>query len=204
VLDPATVDAVAARASISRSDLVTGAGFINTSGRLVRASTLPDVVGPGMELLVIGLNPSPAAASAGVSFARPGNRFWPAALAGGLVSRDRDPHHALTHHGIGFTDIVKRTTRTAAELTVSEYRAGMARVERLARWLQPRACAMVGLAGWRAAVDRKATAGWQPGRLGGAPVYLMPSTSGLNARSSLDELTRHLLTAAGREPPPSP
>ena len=32
-----------------------------------------------------GLNPSLYAADAGVGFARPGNRFWPAALAAGIV-----------------------------------------------------------------------------------------------------------------------
>ena len=64
----------------------------------VRARTLPDVVGPGMRVLVCGLNPSLNAADAGVGFARPGNRFWPAAIAAGLVSVDRDPWHALRHH----------------------------------------------------------------------------------------------------------
>ena len=54
----------------------------------------------------------------------------------------------------------------------------------------------VGLAGWRAAADRKAKPGWQERTLGDAPVYLMPSTSGLNAHSSLDDLTGHLRAAA--------
>jgi hypothetical protein len=55
---------------------------------------------------------------------------------------------------------------------------------------------MVGLAGWRAAVDRKATAGVQPEPFGGRPLYVMPSTSGLNAHSRLDDLTTHLRSAA--------
>jgi hypothetical protein len=54
----------------------------------------------------------------------------------------------------------------------------------------------VGLAGWRAAVDRRAQAGVQPSGLAGAPVYVMPSTSGLNARCPLAELTDHLRAAA--------
>ena len=66
--------------------------------RLERVWTLPDTVGPDMRLLISGLNPSPAAADDGVGFARPGNRFWPAALAAGLVERDRDPDHALAAH----------------------------------------------------------------------------------------------------------
>ena len=72
----------------------------------------------------------------------------------------------------------------------------MARVERLCGWLQPTAVCLVGLAGWRAAVDRRAGAGWQAERLGGRPVYVMPSTSGLNAATPLSALVEHLRTAS--------
>jgi TDG/mug DNA glycosylase family protein len=161
-----------------------------------RERTLPDVVGPRMRLLVCGLNPSLYAADAGVGFARPGNRFWPAALAAGIASRDRDARHALTHHGMGMTDLVKRASVGASELTRDEYREGAARVERLVRWLQPGAVCFVGLAGWRAAVDRKAQPGVQPEAFGGVPAYVMPNTSGLNARVPLAELTDHLRAAA--------
>jgi TDG/mug DNA glycosylase family protein len=162
----------------------------------IRARTLPDVVGPGMRVLVCGLNPSLYAADAGVGFARPGNRFWPAAIAAELVSADRDPWHALRYHGIGFTDLVKRATVAAAELTTAEYRAGLARLERLASWLEPAVVAFVGLAGWRAAVDRAAVAGPQERTVGGRPVYVMPSSSGLNARSTIESLSEHLRAAA--------
>jgi TDG/mug DNA glycosylase family protein len=161
-----------------------------------RGRTLPDTVGTGMRLLVCGLNPSLYAADAGVGYARPGNRFWPAALAAGILERDRDPWHALRVHGIGMTDVVKRATVSAGELSHAEYRAGFARVERMVRWLAPRAICFVGLAGWRAAVDRTARSGVQDRDVGGAPVYLMPSTSGLNAHARLDELVEHLRAAA--------
>lgn len=165
--------------------------------RLVRARTLPDAVGPDLRLLVCGLNPSLYAADAGVAFARPGNRFWPAALAAGIASRDRDPRDALLRYGTGMTDLVKRATRKASELDTEEYRDGLARVERLARRLRPHVVCFVGLSGWRAAVDRTATAGRQERLLGGVPVYVMPSTSGLNTHASLFELTDHLRVAAG-------
>jgi hypothetical protein len=55
---------------------------------------------------------------------------------------------------------------------------------------------MVGLMGWRTAVDRRSVAGWQGIGIGGRPAYLMPSTSGLNAHSSLADLTAHLAAAA--------
>jgi TDG/mug DNA glycosylase family protein len=163
--------------------------------RVTRARTLPDTVGPGLRLLVCGLNPSVRAADAGVGFVTPGNRFWPAALAAGLVTVDRDPRAALAA-GVGMTDVVKRATPRADELTRGEYRTGLARVERLVGWLQPGAVCFVGLAGWRAAVDRKAIAGVQPHGFGGRPTYVMPSTSGLNARVPLAELADHLRAAA--------
>jgi TDG/mug DNA glycosylase family protein len=187
-------------------DVLDGAGFtvvaLGTTGEgewlraeITRARSLPDTVGPGMRVLVCGLNPSVRAADAGVGFVTPGNRFWPAAIAAGLVSVDRDPRGAYVT-GMGMTDVVKRATPRAEELALDEYRVGFARVERLVRWLQPGAVCFVGLAGWRAAVDRKATPGVQPGGIGDRPAYLMPSTSGLNARTSLAELVDHLRAAA--------
>ena len=75
--------------------LIEGAGFTTdgggTNGRinLERRLSLPDTVGPDMRVLVVGLNPSVYAAEHGVGFARPGNRFWPAAIEAG--PRDRRP-----------------------------------------------------------------------------------------------------------------
>ena len=186
-------------------DVVVGAGFDvdelqageqRISVRARRARTLADTVGPAMRLLVCGLNPSVYAADFGVGYARPGNRFWPAARAAGLVECDRDAIDALARHGVGMTDLVKRATTGASELTAAEYRDGAARVERLVRWLRPRAVCFVGLAGWRAAVDRNAESGAQAAGFGGVPAYVMPSTSGANAHARLDDLADHLRAAA--------
>ena len=163
--------------------------------RATRLRSLPDTVGPGMRLLVCGLNPSQYAADRGVGYARPGNRFWAAARQAGLVTRPHEPVHALTAHGLGMTDLVKRATPRAEVLTRDEFRDGAGRVARLVEWLRPAAVCFVGLQGWRAAVDRGAVAGVQPGSFGGRPAYVMPSTSGLNAHASLDELVGHLRAA---------
>ena len=186
-------------------DVIEGGGFAvesvtPTRGRLrakaTRARTLPDFVAPGLRLFVVGLNPSLYSADVGVGFARPGNRFWPAALVAGLVTRDRDPWHAVQVDRVGMTDLVKRASVGAAELTRTEYRDGLARVERLAAWLQPGAVCFLGLAGWRAAADRKAFAGVQARELGGVPVYVMPNPSGLNAHDTVASLAEHLRAAA--------
>jgi TDG/mug DNA glycosylase family protein len=188
-------------------DVVTGAGFdveegsVTVSGdevrlRAIRARTLADTVGPGMRLLVCGVNPSWYSADAGVGYARPGNRFWAAAVSAGIVARDRDPLSALVDHGVGMTDFVKRPSRAASEVRSSEYRAGFARVERLVEWLQPGAVCFTGLSGWRDVVDPRAVAGPQPRGIGGRPAYVMPSTSGRNARTPPAELADHLRRAA--------
>lgn len=164
--------------------------------RLRRERTLADTVGPGMRLLLVGLNPSLHAADRGVGFSGPSNRGWPALLAAGLATVDRDPVALLADHAIGMTDLVKRATARASELSDEEYREGLGRLERLCAWLKPAAVCMVGLGGWRAAVDRRATAGEQERTLGGRPVWVMPNPSGLNAHTSLEDLAAHLRAAA--------
>ena len=175
------------------NDVVTGGGFEPArNGRVRRVRTLPDTIGARMRLLIVGLNPSEYAADAGVGFARPGNRFWPAALEAGIVTRDRDPLHALTAHRIGMTDLVKRATPRADALASDEYRSGMARIARIGAWLRPKAICFVGLAGYRVAVDRRATAGWQEDAVGACHTYVMPNPSGLNAHVRVSDLAAHL------------
>jgi TDG/mug DNA glycosylase family protein len=194
---PELLDAVlegagfAERATLLPPPGASGARAFDIVVTATRDRTLPDTVGPRMRVLMCGLNPSLYAADVGVGFARPGNRFWPAAREAGLVSRDRDPWHALRAHGVGMTDLVKRATARADELTRAEFVHGMARVERLVRWLAPAVVCFVGLTGWRAAVDARASAGPQPTRLAGRPVYVMPSTSGANAHATPATLTEH-------------
>jgi TDG/mug DNA glycosylase family protein len=199
-----TVTAPGPRWDRSRlADLLVGAGL--APGRIgavadglrvtaVRQCSLPDTVAPQMRLLMCGLNPSVYSAEAGIGFARPGNRYWPAALEAGIVAADRDPDAALRDHGIGMTDVVKRATPRADELAADEYLGGLARLERLVAWLRPGAVCFVGLAGWRT-LYKKAVAGVQPDALGGRPVYVMPSTSGLNARVPRSDLAAHLRAA---------
>lgn len=185
-------------------DVLVGGGFTVDSvtparGRLrvraTRARTLPDFVAADLRIFVVGLNPSLYSADVGVGFARPGNRFWPAALAAGLVTTARDPWHTVRVDRVGMTDLVKRPSVGAAELTPAEYRDGLARVERLAGWLRPGVVCFLGLAGWRAAADRKAVAGEQARDLGGVPVYVMPNPSGLNAHDTVGSLADHLRAA---------
>lgn len=183
--------------------IVTGAGFEILAAQPLRSGwrlrleavpTLADSVAPGMALLLVGLNPSPAAADLGIPYAGRSNRFWAAVTAAGLLDRPRDLRRALRVQGVGFTDLAKRVTASAEEIGPGEFRAGVARLERLVRWAKPELVCFVGLAGWRAAVDRRARPGLVDRRIGDRPCYLMPSTSGLNAHVRLADLVDHVTT----------
>ncbi len=177
-----------------------GIGAIRLSA--TRRLALPDHVGAAMRLLCCGINPSVHAAEAGVGYVTRSNRFWPALLASGLADVDRDPRLLLRRHRIGMTDLVPRPTPRASDLDPAEYGPSLDRLARLCGWLRPAAVVVVGIDAWRrASGDRRAVLGWQPEPVGPTPVYVMPSTSGLNARVPLADLVDHLRAAADGPPP---
>jgi TDG/mug DNA glycosylase family protein len=154
---------------------------------------LPDVIAPDLDVLFCGINPSLTSAARGHHFARPGNRFWPALHLAGLTPRRLAPEEdrELLRHGLGVTNLVDRPTRTAAELSPEELRAGAAALEDLVARYRPRILAVLGITAWRLAFDH-ARAGWgrQDRRPGGAEAWVLPNPSGLNAHHQLPDLAR--------------
>jgi TDG/mug DNA glycosylase family protein len=149
-----------------------------------RRSELGPILGPGLRVLFVGINPSLRSAQVGHHFARPGNRFWPTLHAAGFTSRllRPDEDHQLPAHGIGVTNLASRPTRAADELTRDELRAGAAELEQTVRRYLPRLVAMVGLTAYRLAFARPwAAMGLQSEEVGGRPVWVLPNPSGLNA-----------------------
>jgi len=148
------------------------------------ADELGPILGPGLLVLFVGINPSLRSAEVGHHFARPGNRFWPTLHAAGYTPRRLRPDEdaELRAYGIGVTNIAFRPTREAAELTHQELREGAAELERAVRRHAPRLVAVVGLTAYRIAFARpRARMGLQPEDLGGRPVWVLPNPSGLNA-----------------------
>ncbi|MGY1731127.1 G/U mismatch-specific DNA glycosylase [Geodermatophilus sp. SYSU D01045] len=162
---------------------------------------LPDVVAPGLDVLFCGINPSLLSAERGHHFARPGNRFWPALHLAGLTPRRLAPEEDrdLPRYGLGVTNLADRPTRTAAELTAEELRAGVAALAGLVARCRPRVLAVLGLTAWRLATGAP-RAGWgrQPVSVGGAETWVLPNPSGLNAHFQLPDLAR---LYAGLRPP---
>jgi TDG/mug DNA glycosylase family protein len=154
---------------------------------------LPDVIAPDLDVLFCGINPSLRSAERGHHFARPGNRFWPALYRAGLTPRllTPDEDRELPAYGLGITNVVARPTRTAAELTREELRAGARALAGLVARYRPRVLAVLGITAWRVAFDRpRAVLGRQPERIGGATTWVAPNPSGLNAHHQLPDLAR--------------
>ncbi len=154
---------------------------------------LRDVIAPGLDVLFCGINPSLVSAARGHHFARPGNRFWPAIHRAGLTPRLMRPEEdvALLDHGLGVTNVVDRPTRTAAELSPEELRAGAAALDDLVARYRPRVLAVLGITAYRLGFGRpRATIGLQPERVGGAATWVVPNPSGLNAHHQLPDLAR--------------
>jgi TDG/mug DNA glycosylase family protein len=49
--------------------------------------TVPDIIGPGLQILFCGINPGLYSGAVGHHFARQGNRFWPTLYAAGFTDR---------------------------------------------------------------------------------------------------------------------
>ena len=165
--------------------------------------SIPDLIGPGLSILFCGINPGLYSGATGLHFARPGNRFWPALHAGGFTDRLLAPweHSRLIASGYGITNLVNRTTATAAELDDDEFRAGRRALARKVRKYSPRWVAVLGLGAYRAGFDSPdAKVGRQIERIGQAGLWVLPSPSGLNANHQLPQLAQlfnELRIAAG-------
>lgn len=164
---------------------------------------ISDVVSNGLTVLFCGINPSLYSGATGNHFARPGNRFWRALHAAGFTDRVLHPSEkdALLARGLGVTNLVTRSTATAAELSNEELIEGGRSLERKARRLRPEWLAFLGVTSYRVAFGRPdAVVGEQRDNIGGTRVWVLPNPSGLNAHYQLPDLTREfakLREAAG-------
>lgn len=155
--------------------------------------TVPDVIAPGLDVLFCGINPGLYSGATGHHFARPGNRFWPTLHGAGFTDRRLQPSEEslLLDAGCGITNLVARTTATAAELMNAELTEGRRELERKVQEYAPRWIALLGIGAYRTAFGRRrASIGEQPERLGSTGLWVLPNPSGLNANYQLPDLVR--------------
>ncbi len=168
---------------------------------------VPDLVGPGLKLLFVGINPGLWTAAAQTHFAHPGNRFYPALFLAGITGYelnrtgiDDDDRAHLIARGVGISNVVERATARADELSREEYREGGTRLAARVVELAPKVVAVVGITAYRTAFGRpKAKVGLQPDGLEVLPpaeVWALPNPSGLNAHATVRSLAEDYRAAA--------
>lgn len=157
--------------------------------------TVPDLVGPDLAVLFVGINPGLYSGATGHHFAYPGNRFWPALHQSGFTPRLLHPSddREMLSFGLGMSKLSHRATATAAELTTEELRRGGAALRRLVRKWKPRAVCFLGVGAYCQAFGLKKPAGGigrQPEPFEGADLWVLPNPSGLNANHQLPDFVR--------------
>ena len=180
-------------------------GFTRTELEAFRDRSVPDLVGPDLRLLFVGINPGLWTAAVQTHFAHPGNRFYPALRRAGILLRDidraagherrrprppprarrRDHQSGEPGDGEGLGAASRRAPRGADRLVgfVAEHR--------------PAVVAVAGISAYRTAFGLpRAVLGEQPVDLAGARLWVVPNPSGLNAHETVDTLARHYRSAA--------
>ncbi|BFZ63631.1 uracil DNA N-glycosylase Thp1 [Saitoella coloradoensis] len=161
--------------------------------------SIPDSLAPNLICIFIGLNPGVATAKARHAFAGPTNLFWKLMRKSGIV----DPHIGFADDqrlpedwGVGITNLVARPTAEASELSKAELVASVPVLEAKIAEHKPKAVCIVGKGVWEAIhryrthkpLHKTFVFGWQAGDvcIGGARVFVVPSTSGRVAGYSME------------------
>ncbi|HXW84275.1 MAG TPA: mismatch-specific DNA-glycosylase [Candidatus Binataceae bacterium] len=145
---------------------------------------LRDILLPHPRVLFVGINPSLRSAAMGHHFASPGNPFWRLLHTAGLVpiAMSCEDDGRLPEFRLALTNLCPRPTRAASELTRTEIARGKRRLLRTIRAVRPELVALVGISIYRELFPRgSAGAGQKEETVFGAPVFVLPNPSGLNA-----------------------
>ena len=162
-----------------------------------RGDEVPDLVGPGLRLLFVGINPGLWTAAVQTHFAHPVNRFYPALFRAGIIESPIDPSDGMSEadraafvaRGLGITNLVRRASARADDLSAEELRGGGERLLAFVEQHRPAVVAIAGITAYRSAFGvRGAVAGRQPDPLGGAELWVVPNPSGLNAHETVASL----------------
>jgi TDG/mug DNA glycosylase family protein len=156
------------------------------------ASAVPDVLGPGLQVVFCGINPGFVSAAAAAHFANPRNDFWRLLHEAGFTPRliQPDEQFEVLGFGIGLTNAAYRTTKGSGDLRRADFEGSAERLERLARELRPGVIAFVGKEAYRGAFGERPSLGMQERQLGETRMFVLPSTSPANAAVPWEERLR--------------
>lgn len=166
---------------------------------------IPDSIQSNVNILFVGFNPSIRSGETGHHYANPNNRFYRILYQAGITPRLYRPEEDTTmiELGYGFTNIVARPTKEAAEITKEEYEQGRKELRSKIEKFKPQAVCFVGKGVYEQYSQRKQI-NWgiqdQP-VVEGVVEFVAPSSSGLvrMPMSEVVEIYRGLLPIIGRK-----
>lgn len=143
-----------------------------------QVETLADLLRPELRAVCIGINPSPVSVTAGHYYqGQIGRRFWQRLQRGGVIEETgtgREDDAAFLA-GIGFTDIVKRPTARADEITAAKFEKGRELLAEKLRRYRPGLLIFTFKKAATSLFGRFKGHGHRPElELGGAEVFVMP------------------------------
>ncbi len=153
---------------------------------------LRDLVRPGVQVLLVGINPGIRSEAIGHHFAGYSNRFWKLLYDAGLVAEAIGPEDdgRLPEWALGLTNLIPRATPGIDSLRPDEYAAGIIGLRRKVRRWRPAIVAFVGVSLYRAVFAKQGpiALGPQLDTFAGARVFVLPNPSGRNANFSYDQM----------------
>src|ERR1700675_637880 len=118
---------------------------------------LRDRVTPGVDVLLVGINPGVRSAAIGHHFAGYSNRFWKLLHESGLIPEPirAEDDARLCEWGFGITNLISRMTPGIDTLKPHEYPAGLRKLHRKVRRWKPKVVVLVGVSLYRAIFKKK-------------------------------------------------
>jgi double-stranded uracil-DNA glycosylase len=153
----------------------------------VTMTILPDLLSPGLDLIIVGTAAGRTSAARRAYYASRGNRFWRTLHEAGLTPLELQPgdYARLTQYHIGLTDLAKHTYGMDRELTSDCF--DPARLRQAIETASPiilafngkkAACVFFGVQSSKLAYGRQAE------RIGRTMIYVCPQTSAANGHWS--------------------
>jgi len=150
---------------------------------------VPDHLRPGLNLVIVGINPGLRSGASGHHYAFPGNHFWKLLYESELIPEPLTwaEDHRVLEYGIGLTNLVDRTTREAGELSRSEMAEGAENLKAKLLRFRPKIVCFNGMGIYAAFAGKKTvTLGLQEEQLEDMLLFVVPSSSGRTAAYQRD------------------
>lgn len=143
---------------------------------------LPDLLRPGLTLVMVGFNPGLMSWAQGHYYANPRNYFYPLLHKSGITPRLFTPAEdgMLPSVGVGMVDVLKEPSARSSDIPAKVFVSGKELL--LAKLLQanPRIVCFNGAGIYSIVYGKTCKYGLQTERIGTSTLYVVPSTSPAN------------------------